>query len=66
MSPSPKKDKPKRKLQTRTVTEKLEIIEMRENGASWIKIAQDKGMNEASVRTIYRKKEEIRSQGMYF
>ena len=36
-----------------TIQEKLEIIELRNNGASFAKIAREKGMNESSVRTIY-------------
>ena len=75
MSPSPKKEKnhpngkkgrPARKgqkLKTQTITQKLEIIEMRDNGASWIKIANDKGINESTVRGIYKKKDEIQAQG---
>ena len=61
MSPSPKKKK-KRTL-TKPVKEiwdyynsKLEIIELRDNGARWIKIAQDKGLSESTVRTIYAQK----------
>ena len=71
MSLSPKKEKNKpnrkprspRKLQTRTVTQKLEIIEMRDNGARWSKIAQEKEISESTVRSIYGKKDEIRALG---
>ena len=54
MSTSPKK----RKLKTLTISQKLEIIEMRENGASWVKIAQEKKINESTVRSIYAKKKK--------
>ena len=46
-----KKDKKQRNHLT--IQEKLEIIELRNNGASFAKIAREKGMNESSVRTIY-------------
>ena len=38
-------------------------LERRDNGDSWIKIARDKGMNESSVRSIYREKDVIKSRG---
>ena len=55
MSQSPKKTKKKSngkpKIQTKwSVTQKLEVIDLRNSGAKWIKIAQDKGM---SVSTLY-------------
>ena len=58
MSSNPKKtkDKPKgppQQLKKWTVTQKLEVIELRDNGAGWTKIAQDKGMSESTVRSIY-------------
>ena len=36
---------------------------MRKDGASWVKIAQEKKMNESTVRSIYAKKEDIRAKG---
>ena len=64
-APSPKKTKNKApmKLKKYSVSEKLEIIEMRDNGASQIKIAQEKGMNESLVRGIYRNKDSIKVRG---
>ena len=66
MTKSPKKTKNKEKAKSRrlwTLNEKLEIIDMRDNGASWTKIAQEKNMAESTVRSIYAKKDEIRSHG---
>ena len=60
MSPSPKK---KRSTKWLTLSEKLEVIAMRENGAKWAKIASDKKINESTVRSIFAKKDEIKSQG---
>ena len=42
-----------------SITQKLEVIEMRDDGTRLIKIAQDKGMGESTVRTIYAQKDEI-------
>ena len=55
MSPSPKKKKPKHLW---TLTERLRIIEMRDNGAAWVKIAQEMKTNESSIRTIYANKDK--------
>ena len=68
MSPSPKKTKTKSdgkqtKLKKYSVTQKLEIIDMRDNGAKWIKIAQEKGISESTVRGIYANRDEIRVRG---
>ena len=70
MSPSPKKAKKKpnitgktRKVQTWSVTQKLEVIEMRENGAKWVRIALEKGMDESTARSIYAKRDEVRARG---
>ena len=41
-----------------SVTQKLEVIDLRDSGARWIKIAQDKGMSESSDRIL--KKDQIR------
>ena len=32
---------------------------MRNNGARWYKIVQDKGMSESTAQTIYAQKDEI-------
>ena len=56
MARSPTKNKGKDKKKR-----KLEVIAMRERGLSWVKIAQDKNMHEATARSIYAKKVEIRS-----
>ena len=68
MAPSPKKQKKKQGDQKKsrkllTLSDKLEIIEKRDNGASWAKIALDKNINESVVRYTYGKKDEIRAQG---
>ena len=65
MSPSPKK---KIKLDTKarnrfTIAQKLEILEMKERGDSFSKIASTKNTNESTIRGIWKKKDEIRSQG---
>ena len=63
-SPTENKDRKKRNdYKAWTLSDKLEVIAMRERGLTWVKIAQDKGMHEATARSIYAKKEEIRSQG---
>ena len=59
MAPSPKK---KRSTKWLTLSEKLELIAMTENGAKWAKIASDKKVNESTIRSIYAKKDEIKSQ----
>ena len=70
MSTNPKKKKtktdgkPPRKVQVWTVTEKLEVIAMRDEGASCVKIAQEKGMNESTVRSIYAKGEDVQAKGV--
>ena len=46
-----------------TLEKKLEIIKNYENGSRIAKIARERGMNESSVRTIVRKKEQIKEQG---
>ena len=70
MSASLKKTKTKSdgkqtKLKKYSVTQKIEIIEMRDNGAKWIKIAQEKGISESTVRGIYANKDEIRARGKF-
>ena len=47
VSPKTTKDKPKQTLQKWTVNQKLEIIQMRDNGIVWTKIAQVKRMSES-------------------
>ena len=54
MARSPTKNKGKDKKKR-----KLEVIAMRERGLSWVKIAQDKNIYEATVRIIYAKKETM-------
>ena len=63
MAKSPKKEKKKEKRMLWTFSQRLEVIEMRENGASWVKIAQEKKMKEATARSIYKEKDKIRAQG---
>jgi Tc5 transposase DNA-binding domain/CENP-B N-terminal DNA-binding domain len=43
------------------LNEKLEIIELHEKGASYAKIAYEKGMNESS--TLIKKKDQIKKHG---
>ena len=66
MPPKGKKDSAKKKERKHlTLREKLEIIEMKDvKKYSFAKIAHDKKMNESSVRTIYAKREAIKSQGI--
>ena len=45
-----------------SLEEKLEIIRLRDTGMSWTLIGRNKGMNESSVRTIYRRKEKLKQQ----
>ena len=66
MSPSPKKKRKRtvvNPVKQITIAQKLEVIEKRDNGARWIKMALDKGMSESTVRTIYAQKDEIRARG---
>ena len=48
-----------------TIQEKLQIIELKENGSTFAKIEKDKKMNESTVRTIYKEKEKIKLQCNY-
>ena len=57
------KEKKKTTKHVWTLAEKLEIIKLRDEGASWVKIAQEKKTNESSIRTIYKNKDRILSQG---
>ena len=59
-----KDDKIKQQRTRKTLAEKLEIIQLRENGAKICKIAFDKSMNEASVRAILKRKDEIKEQSV--
>ena len=65
MSLSPKKKQKREKYKTCSLNEKLQIIEMKDNGASWAKIAREKGLNPSTIRSIYAMKDQIQSQGMY-
>ena len=49
-SPTKNKDKKKKRNDYKawTLSDKLEVIAMRERGLTWVKIAQDKGMHEAT------------------
>ena len=38
-------------------------MQQKKRKKSWAQIAKDKNMNEATVRTIYRNKDKIRTQG---
>ena len=44
--------------------QRLEIVRLRENGLSFAKIARDKKMNESSIRTIWKNKDDIKRQGI--
>ena len=58
MTPTPKKQR-----KQLTIVEKLQIIEMKEvKGYGFAKIAREKKLHEASVRTIYRNRDKIRSR----
>ena len=46
-----------------TLKEKLEIIKLRDNGVSSVKIARDRDIAESSVRVIYSKKDKLQFQG---
>ena len=60
MTPTPKKQR-----KQLTIVEKLQIIEMKEvKGYGFAKIAREKKLHEASVRTIYRNRDKIRSHGI--
>ena len=40
----------------------LEIVRLRENGLTFAQIARDKKMNESSIRTIWKNKDDIKRQ----
>ena len=62
MAPAPEKNKKKNKAWTSS--DELEVISMRDDrGLTWTKIAHEKDMHETTVRSIYAKKEKIKSQG---
>ena len=66
MAPSPKKKKDKANVKPRnwlTISQKLEIIRMKEVGSSFAKIASEKNIAESSVRAIFSRKDEIKAQG---
>lgn len=42
-----------------TLEQKLDIIKLHEEGASFAKIGRDKGMDESSVRKLIKKKRSI-------
>ena len=45
-----------------TLEDKLEIITMKENGASFAKIARHKNQNESTIRYFFSKKDKVKSQ----
>ena len=45
------------------INQKLDIMAMREDAASWVKFAQEKKINKSTVRSIYAKKEDMRAKG---
>ncbi len=47
-----------------TLGQKLDIIKLHEEGASFAKISREKGMDESSVRKLIKKKDEYKSHGM--
>lgn len=47
-----------------TLEQKLDIIRLHEEGASFAKIGREKGMVESSVRKLIKKKDQYKSQGM--
>ena len=66
MAPSPKKKKDKANVKPRnwlTISQKLEIIRMKEVGSSFAKIASEKNIAGSSVRAIFSRKDEIKAQG---
>ena len=54
-----------RKRKRLTLEEKLEIIKLSETGSTPTQISRIKDMHEASVRTILKKKAEIKDQGTH-
>ena len=44
--------------------QRLEIVRLRENGSTFAQIARDKKMNESSIRTIWKNKDDIERQGI--
>ena len=71
MTPTPKKqqkdgaDTKKNQRKHLTLAEKLEIIEKKEKqGLSFAKIGKEKNLNEASVRTIWKNRDKIKSYGI--
>lgn len=70
MARSPKKKAKNGDKKTRnwlSINQKLEIIDMRDKDKkTWTQIALEKNLNESTVRTVYGKKDQIRSQGKNF
>ena len=44
--------------------QRLEIVRLREIGSTFAQIARDKKMNESSIRTIWKNKDDIKRQGI--
>lgn len=47
-----------------TLEQKLNIIKLHDDGASFAKISRDKGINESSIRLIIKNKDHYKSQGI--
>ena len=52
------------RISNKLFQEKLQIIELREKGNTFAKIAKDKKMNESTVRGIYKDREKIKDYGI--
>ena len=63
MAKSPKKTNRPKNNKWQTLEDKLEVIAMKESGKSFAQIARDKNLPESTVRYIFKKKDEIKSQG---
>ena len=64
MTRTAKKEVKKKQRNHLTIQEKLQIIELREKGNTFAKIAKDKKMNESTVRGIYKDREKIKDYGI--
>ena len=64
MTKAAKKDVKKKQRNHLTIQEKLQIIELREKGSTFAKIAKVKKMNESTVRGIYKDREKIKDYGI--
>ena len=62
MAKSPTKNRNKKKRNDYKLGLCLTSLRSLPCGKDWVKIAQDKNMHEATVRSIYAKKEEIKKR----